>query len=119
MAWHSAGCRVHRGAGATLYLQNLLNFDWEQTRSPAGAIIRLSTDGSLRQSVPDAHVVGKFNPPVMTTADLALKFDPEYRKVAERFLADPDACQRQLKYTATPVDLIFGSTAELRAIAAV
>jgi catalase-peroxidase len=40
--------------------------------------------------VPDAHIEGKFNPPVMTTADLALKFDPEYRKIAERFLADPE-----------------------------
>jgi len=40
--------------------------------------------------VPDAHIKGKFNPPVMTTADLALKFDPEYRKIAERFLADPE-----------------------------
>ena len=43
--------------------------------------------------MPDAHVEGKFNPPVMTTADLALKFDPEYRKIAERFLANPDEYQ--------------------------
>jgi len=74
----------------TLYLQNLLNLDWEQTRSPAGAIIWIPTDESLHQSVPDAHVEGKFNPPVMTTADLAVKFDPAYRAVAERFLANPD-----------------------------
>ena len=44
--------------------------------------------------VPDAHVKGKFNSPVMTTADLALKFDPEYKKIAERFLADPDDYQK-------------------------
>jgi catalase-peroxidase len=74
----------------TLYLQNLLNFDWEQTRSPAGAIIWIPTDESQHQSVPDAHVEGKFNPPVMTTADLAVKFDPAYRAIAERFLANPD-----------------------------
>jgi catalase-peroxidase len=43
--------------------------------------------------VPDAHVKGKMNAPVMTTADLALKFDPEYRKIAERFLADPKEYQ--------------------------
>jgi len=74
----------------SLYLSNLLNFEWKQSRSPAGAIIWVPTDESLHKSVPDAHVKGKFNPPVMTTADLALKFDPEYRKVAERFLADPE-----------------------------
>ena len=75
----------------TLYLQNLLNFDWQQTRSPAGAIQWIPTDESLHKVVPDAHVDGKFNPPVKTTADLALKFDPEYKKIAERFLADPEA----------------------------
>ncbi|WP_418333813.1 catalase/peroxidase HPI [Rheinheimera muenzenbergensis] len=74
----------------SLYLSNLLNFEWQQTRSPAGAIQWIPTDESLHKIVPDAHVKGKFNPPVMTTADLALKFDPEYRKIAERFLADPE-----------------------------
>lgn len=74
----------------SLYLSNLLNFEWKQSRSPAGAIIWVPTDESLHKSVPDAHVKGKFNPPVMNTADLALKFDPEYRKIAERFLADPE-----------------------------
>ncbi|CAH9056060.1 Catalase-peroxidase [Pseudoalteromonas holothuriae] len=73
----------------SLYLSNLLNFEWQQTRSPAGAIQWIPTDESLHKAVPDAHIEGKFNPPVMTTADLALKFDPEYRKIAERFLADP------------------------------
>ena len=74
----------------SLYLSNLLNFDWKQSRSPAGAIIWIPTDESLHAIVPDAHIEGKFNPPVMTTADLALKADPEYRKIAERFLADPE-----------------------------
>ncbi|WP_395345001.1 catalase/peroxidase HPI [Ningiella sp. W23] len=74
----------------SLYLSNLLNFEWEQTRSPAGAIQWIPTDESLHAIVPDAHIEGKFNPPVMTTADLALKYDPEYRKIAERFLADPE-----------------------------
>ncbi len=75
---------------SSLYLSNLLNFEWKQTRSPAGAIQWIPTDESLHTIVPDAHVDGKFNPPVMTTADLALKFDPEYRKIAERFLANPE-----------------------------
>lgn len=74
----------------TLYLSNLLNNEWKQTRSPAGAIIWIPEDESLHTSVPDAHVEGKFNPPVMTTADLALKADPSYRAIAERFLANPE-----------------------------
>lgn len=73
-----------------LYLENLLNNEWEQTRSPAGAIIWVPKDKALHSSVPDAHVEGKGNPPVMTTADLALKFDPEYKKISERFLANPE-----------------------------
>jgi len=85
-AWTQAPTRW-----TSLYLQNLLNFDWKQSRSPAGAIIWVPTDESLHQLVPDAHVEGKYNPPVMTTADLALKYDPEYRKIAERFLEDPEA----------------------------
>jgi catalase-peroxidase len=78
----------------TLYLSNLLNFEWQQTRSPAGAIQWIPTDESLHQSVPDAHVQGKFHAPVMTTADLALKFDPDYKEIAERFLANPDMYQQ-------------------------
>lgn len=77
----------------TLYLQNLLNFDWEQVHSPAGGIQWIPTDKSLHTSVPDAHVKNKRNPPVMTTADLALKFDPEYSKIAQRFLENPDEYQ--------------------------
>ena len=75
----------------SLYLSNLLNFEWKQSRSPGGAIIWIPTDESLQKVVPDAHVKGKFNPPTMNTADMALKFDPAYRKIAERFLADPEA----------------------------
>ncbi len=74
----------------TLYLQNLLNFEWQQSKSPGGATQWIPTDESLHKSVPDAHVKGKFNPPVMTTADLAIKFDPAYKKIAERFLNDPE-----------------------------
>ncbi len=78
----------------TLYLSNLLNFEWKETRSPAGKIQWIPTDESLHAIVPDAHIEGKFNPPVMTTADLALKFDPGYKAIAERFLANPDEYQR-------------------------
>jgi catalase-peroxidase len=78
----------------TLYLQNLLNVEWTQSRSPAGAIQWIPTDTSLHQAVPDAHIKGKSNPTVMTTADLALKFDPAYKKIAQRFLANPDDYQK-------------------------
>lgn len=78
----------------TLYLQNLLNLEWKETRSPAGAIQWIPTDEATHNSVPDAHVEGKFNAPVMTTADLALKFDPAYKAIAERFLANPDEYQK-------------------------
>ncbi|OMH37510.1 catalase/peroxidase HPI [Motiliproteus sp. MSK22-1] len=88
-AWTQAPTRW-----TTLYLSNLLNFDWEQTRSPAGAIQWIPTDESLHTAVPDAHIKGKFNAPVMTTADLALKFDPKYKRIAERFLANPDEYQQ-------------------------
>ena len=74
----------------TLYLSNLLNNEWVQTRSPAGAIQWVPEDKALHTTVPDAHVKTRKNPPVMTTADLALKYDPEYRKIAERFLANPE-----------------------------
>jgi len=78
----------------TLYLSNLLNYDWRQTHSPAGAIQWTPTDESLQKSVPDAHVKGKFHAPVMTTADLALKFDPRYMDIAKRFLENPDEYQK-------------------------
>ena len=78
----------------TLYLENLLNHEWELTTSPAGAKQWVPKEKALHKSVPDAHIKGKFNPPVMTTADMALKMDPEYRKIAERFLANPEEYQK-------------------------
>ncbi len=78
----------------TLYLDNLLDIEWKQSKSPAGAIIWIPQDEDLHELVPDAHIEGKFNPPVMTTADLALKVDPEYKKIAERFRDNPDDYQK-------------------------
>ena len=72
-----------------LYLSNLLNHEWEQTRSPAGAVQWVAKDGALKSTVPDAHVEGKMNQPIMLTTDLSLKKDPAYRKIAERFLENP------------------------------
>jgi catalase-peroxidase len=72
------------------YLKLLFKYDWTQTKSPAGATQWIPTDESASNLVPDAHVEGKFHAPVMTTADLALKFDPEYEKISRRFLEDFD-----------------------------
>ena len=72
------------------YLKLLFKYDWKQTKSPAGATQWIPTDESAANLVPDAHVEGKFHAPVMTTADLALRFDPEYEKISRRFLADFD-----------------------------
>ncbi len=74
-----------------VFLQNLLNFEWEMTKSPAGAVQWVPKDKALHQLAPDAHVKGKRNPVVMLTTDLALREDPAYRKISERFAADPNA----------------------------
>ena len=71
------------------YLENLFAFDWEQTKSPAGALQWTPTDRDAPKT-PDAHVPGQMNPLMMMTSDIALKVDPEYRAVCERFLADFD-----------------------------
>ena len=76
-------------AWTTQYLDNLFTFEWEQTRSPAGAIQWVPTDKSAWSLVPDAHDKTKRHPPIMFTTDLSLKFDPEYRKISERFHKDP------------------------------
>jgi catalase-peroxidase len=75
----------------SLYLQNLLAFEWVQTKSPAGAVQWIPKDESLRQMVPDAHIAGKLNPVVMLTTDLSLREDPAYRKISERLAKDPGA----------------------------
>jgi catalase-peroxidase len=72
------------------YLENLMNFDWEQTRSPAGAIQWIPAKGKASNTVPDAHDPAKRHAPIMFTTDLALKFDPEYRKITTRWLKKPE-----------------------------
>lgn len=72
------------------YLDNLFGFEWEQTRSPAGAIQWIPKDGQAANLVPDAHVPGKRHAPIMFTTDLSLKFDPEYRSIAKRFHENPE-----------------------------
>jgi len=73
------------------FLANLLAFEWVQQKSPAGAVQWIPKDKSKQNMVPDAHVKGKMNPVTMLTTDLALREDPVYRKISERFVKDPDA----------------------------
>jgi catalase-peroxidase len=70
------------------YLETLFGFDWELTKSPAGAH-QWKPKGDAGRNVPDAHIPGRFHQPMMTTADLALRFDPAYEKIARHFLAHP------------------------------
>ena len=77
-------------AFSTQYLDNLFAFEWVQTRSPAGAIQWIPAEGQASNLVPDAHDPSKRHAPIMFTTDLALKFDPDYRKIAKRFQENPE-----------------------------
>jgi catalase-peroxidase len=72
------------------YLENLFKFDWVQTKSPAGAS-QWTPSAADAPKTPDAHIQGQMNDLMMMTTDIALKTDPEYRKVCEKFLTDFDA----------------------------
>ena len=74
----------------TGYLKVLFKYEWELTKSPAGAYIWLAKDVAKEDMVVDAHDPSKKHRPMMTTADLSLKFDPAYEKIARRYLANPD-----------------------------
>jgi catalase-peroxidase len=72
------------------YLTNLYNFDWVQSKSPAGATQWIPADGAGANLVPDAHDPSKRHAPIMFTTDLALKFDPEYKRITSRWLNNPE-----------------------------
>lgn len=72
------------------YLENLFKFEWQQIKSPAGSLQWTPVDPNAPKT-PDAHVAGQMNNLMMMTSDLALKVDPDYRKICEKFLADFDA----------------------------
>jgi catalase-peroxidase len=72
------------------YLENLFKFEWVKTKSPAGAL-QWTPSSPEAPKTPDAHIKGQMNNLMMMTSDIALKLDPEYRKVCEKFLHDFDA----------------------------
>ena len=72
------------------YFETLFGYEWELTKSPAGAHQWTPTDPAAKTTVPDAHDPTKRHAPMMTTADMALRMDPAYEKIARRFLAHPE-----------------------------
>ena len=72
------------------YFDNLFGYEWELTKSPAGAHQWTPKEASAAGTVPDAHDPAKKHAPMMFTTDLALKMDPSYRIISERFHAHPE-----------------------------
>ena len=72
------------------FFWNLFGYEWELTKSPAGAYQWKPTHGAGADTVPDAHDKSKRRAPSMLTTDLALRFDPAYEKISRRFFENPD-----------------------------
>jgi catalase-peroxidase len=73
------------------FFWNLFGYEWELTKSPAGAHQWIPKHGAGAGSVPDAHDKSKRHAPSMLTTDLALRFDPAYEKISRNFFENPDA----------------------------
>ena len=71
------------------FFENLFKYEWELTKSPAGAKQWVAKDAP--EIIPDAHIPGKFHKPTMLTTDLTLRFDPEFGRISKGFLDDPQA----------------------------
>jgi catalase-peroxidase len=72
------------------YFDNLFGYEWELTKSPAGAFQWTPKDAAAKTTVPDAHDESKTHAPMMFTTDLALRMDPEYGEISKRFHQNPD-----------------------------
>ncbi len=75
---------------STQYLDNLFDYEWVKTKSPAGATQWIPAGNKAANDVPDAHDPSKRHAPIMFTTDLALKEDPSYRQIAMRFRQNPE-----------------------------
>ena len=71
------------------YFENLFGFEWELTKSPAGAHQWKPVNSGGQGMIPDAHIAGKTHQPFMLTTDLSLRVDPIYEKISRRFLENP------------------------------
>ena len=72
------------------FFENLFNYEWELTKSPAGANQWIAKNGAGAGIIPDAHDPAKKHAPMMLTTDLSLRFDPAYEKISRRFYENPD-----------------------------
>jgi catalase-peroxidase len=72
------------------YLETLLNNEWELGKSPAGANQWHPAGGAMGDAVPDAHDASRAHAPMMTTADMAMKLDPEYARISKHYLENPE-----------------------------
>ena len=72
------------------FFENLFGYDWELTKSPAGAHQWVAKGGAGTGTIPDAHDPSKRHAPTMLTTDLSLRFDPAYEKISRHFLQHPD-----------------------------
>ncbi|HUA14574.1 MAG TPA: catalase/peroxidase HPI [Verrucomicrobiae bacterium] len=72
------------------FFENLFKYEWELTKSPAGANQWVAKNGAGAGTVPDAHDPSKHHAPTMLTTDLSLRFDPVYEKISRRFYEHPD-----------------------------
>ena len=84
-AWTNHPTRWDNG-----YFENLFGYDWELTKSPAGAWQWTPKNPEAEGTVPDAHDPQRRHKPIMTTADMAMRVDPVYEKISRRFLENPD-----------------------------
>jgi len=84
-AWTSTPARWSHS-----FFTNLFVHEWELSKSSGGAKQWVPKNNGAANTVPDAHIKGKFHQPIMMTTDLALKVDPEYRKISRRFFENPD-----------------------------
>ena len=84
-AWTSNPTRWDMG-----YFDNLFGYEWELTKSPAGAWQWTPKNPEAEGTVPDPHIPGVRHKPIMTTADMALRVDPVYEKIARHYHAHPD-----------------------------
>lgn len=72
------------------YFENLFNYEWEQSKTPAGGTVWVPTDDATEGTVPDAHDSSKSHKPIMYTTDLSMKMDPIYGPISKRFYENPD-----------------------------
>ena len=79
------------------FFKNLFGYEWELTKSPAGAHQWTAEEWRRRRHVPDAHDPSKRHAPSMLTTDLSLRFDPAYEKISRRFYGEPGSVRRRVR----------------------